>query len=232
MRLCTGRATKQTVTVESQDIAGSEAVQDALRDWQAVRDSADIQFAPLPPIKPPEPPEWWRRFNEWLAELFEPMGRALGLSWPVIMYILIGLTILLVMFVVWRLWLRPYLERRGQDDTSKADADWTPDRLAAESLLDEADRLAAVGQFDEAVHLLLQRSVRHIAAARPDWLLPASTAREIAGFPMLSERARAAFGAIATRVERSLFGLRSLDEADWTAARAAYSDFALAELGT
>jgi hypothetical protein len=33
------------------------------------------------------------------------------------------------------------------------------------------------------VHLLLQRSVHHIAEARPDWLLPASTAREIAGFP-------------------------------------------------
>ena len=66
--------------------------------------------------------------------------------------------------------------------------------------------------------------------ARPDWLLPASTAREIAMFPKLPERARTAFAVMAERVERSLFALRRLDEADWSAARGAYAQFALAEL--
>ncbi len=47
---------------------------------------------------------------------------------------------------------------------------------------------------------------------------------------MLPERARAAFAAIAARVERSLFALRDLDAADWREARAAYSDFALQRL--
>jgi len=218
------------VTVEGQHIAGSETTQDALRDWQAVRDSADIQFAPLPPIKPAEPPEWLRRLNEWLSELFESLGRAVGLSAPAMKYVLIGLTILLVLFIIWRLWLQPYLERSGTDETDEAEPEWAPDRSAAEALLAEADRLAREGRFDEAVHLLLQRSVSHIAEARPDWLMPASTAREITAFPMLPERARTAFGAIAARVERSLFALRRLDERDWTAAREAYADFALAEL--
>ena len=56
---------------------------------------------------------------------------------------------------------------------------------------------------------------------------PASTAREISVLPMLPERARSAFAAIASRVERSLFALRALDAEDWQAARAAYADFAL-----
>jgi hypothetical protein len=105
--------------------------------------------------------------------------------------------------------------------------EWIPDRDAAVALLEDADRLAADGRFGEAAHLLLQRSVHHIAEARPDWLQPASTAREIAVLPMLPERARQAFGAISTRVERSLFALRELDAADWQAARAAYAEFAL-----
>jgi hypothetical protein len=35
---------------------------------------------------------------------------------------------------------------------------------------------------------------------------------------------------IAERVERSLFALRRLGEADWSAARGAYAQFALADL--
>ena len=95
-------------------------------------------------------------------------------------------------------------------------------------MLDDADRLAAEGRFDEATHLLLQRSVGQIAAARPEWLEPSSTAREIAALPALPEPARHAFGVIAERVERSLFALRRLGPDDWQAARAAYADFALA----
>jgi hypothetical protein len=110
---------------------------------------------------------------------------------------------------------------------AEAQPEWTPDRADAVALLEDADRLAAEGRYGEAAHLLLQRSVRHIAEARPDWLQPASTAREIAVLPMLPERARRAFAAIAERVERSLFALRELDLADWQAARAAYADFAL-----
>ena len=99
---------------------------------------------------------------------------------------------------------------------------------AALALLEDADRLAAEGRFDEATHLLLKRSVGQIAAARPDLLEPSSTAREIAELPALSEAARGAFALIAGRVERSLFALRRLSVDDWDAARAAYADFALA----
>jgi len=218
------------VRVEGPQIAGSTAAQGAARDWQAVRDLADIQFAPLPPLKPPEPPPWLRKLNEFLQDIFGPVGEALGLSWPALKVVLIVLAILLVLFVLWRL-LWPVIEaRRGRPDGGEEE--WAPDRSAAAALLEDADRLASRGMYAEATHLLLQRSVSHIADARPDWLIPASTAREIAALPMLPARAREAFGTIAIRVERSLFALRDLNREDWDIARAAYADFALAELSS
>jgi len=77
---------------------------------------------------------------------------------------------------------------------------------------------------------LLRRSVHQIAEARPDWLAPSSTAREIAVLPGLGPRAREAFALIAGRVERGFYALIRLDADDWQVARAAYADFALAEI--
>ncbi|MEL6738985.1 MAG: hypothetical protein AAFO28_08670, partial [Pseudomonadota bacterium] len=77
---------------------------------------------------------------------------------------------------------------------------------------------------------LLKRSVGQIAASRPDWVDPSSTARELAALPRLSDAARRAFGVISEAVERSLFALRQLSREDWETARAAYADFALARI--
>lgn len=177
----------------------------------------------------PAVPEWLQALGRLLEALFAPIGRLLGMSWPVFQYVLIGLAALLVLFVLWRL-LLPLLafwrgRRRGVDEEP-----WAPDRAEAAALLEDADRLAAQGRFGEATHLLLRRSVRHISDARPDWLIPASTAREISALPMLPEAGRRAFATIADRVERCLFALRDLDAQDWAAARAAYADFARIEL--
>ncbi|MET0588348.1 MAG: hypothetical protein ABWZ75_07460 [Novosphingobium sp.] len=229
-------------------IEGSTAAQDALRDWEAVRASGDIQFKPLTPGKPNKPPEWLLDAQKWLADLFEPLGkwfaelfgpigrflrglfeplaRWLGISWPVFEKILFGLAVLGVLVLVWRI-VAPLIAARSGRKEGVAEENWAPTHAAAVALLEDADRLASEGRFGEAVHLLLQRSVSHIAEAQPDWLLPASTAREIAGLELLPLAARQAFGVIATRVERSLFALRDLDAGDWQAARSAYADFAL-----
>ncbi|MBV1690446.1 hypothetical protein KRR38_22875 [Novosphingobium sp. G106] len=221
------------MTTAGAQIAGSTAAQDAARDWQALRGDSDIQYAPLPPYQPPKPPEfpqWLKDLAEWLSwalnKIFGPVGEFLGLSWPVMKVIGIAGGILVVLAILWFWVIRPLLDARRPRELEE-EPEWSPDRNAAVALLEDADRLAAEGRYGEAAHLLLQRSVHHIAAARPDWLQPASTAREITVLPMLSERARQAFGTIATRVERSLFALRELDAADWQAARAAYADFAL-----
>ena len=202
---------------------------DAEQAWRAVREAGDIQFAPLPPIKPPQLPSWLQRLGEWLQELFLPIGKALGMSWPTLQYVLIALGILLVMVLLWVI-LRPLIARLRNKQQTDHEDEWLPDRDAAARLLAEAERLAQEGRYEDAVHLLLQRSVQQIADARPDWLFPASTAREIANFPMLPEKARNAFVVIAERVERSLFALRGLNESDWRVARDAYAEFALAKL--
>ena len=203
---------------------------DFLRDWQAVRGDDSIQYAPLPEPEEPETPEWLERFLDWLGDVFSPVGEALatamgaiGLSWPVLQWALLALAVLGVGVLVFR-FVQPF-RHRAPEPTRQPE--WAPDRHAALDLIAEADRLAAEGRFDAATHLLLQRSVGQIAELRPDLLRPSSTAREIAALPVLSDAAREAFAAIATRVERSLFALRRLDETDWQAARAAYSRFAL-----
>lgn len=229
MREGARRATTGRVSTTPDAIAGATAASQAARDWEAVRADAAIQFAPVPPPAPEKPPEWLKDLGEWLANLFEPLGRMLGFAGKPVLYGLAGLGVLLALWLLWqvgRRWAgwRPALR-------AEAEPEWTPAREAAMALLEDADRLAAEGRFAEATHLLLQRSVGQIAEARPEWLIPASTAREIAALPQLPEAARQAFGTIAGRVERGLFALRALDAGDWHEARAAYAAFALADLG-
>jgi len=209
---------------------------DSKAHWQALHDAGDIQFAPLPPEAPSPPSpfgQWLLRALEWLGRLlrpiFEPLGRWLGLGWPVMKLLLMAIAALLVLALLWHL-LAPLWQRRRARTPAAPAPDWHPDQAAALALLADADRLAAEGRFDEAVHVLLSRSVAQIDAARPGLLHPASTAREIAAALWLPAAARLAFAAIAQRVEASRFALRALVEADWTAARAAYADFALQRL--
>ena len=202
--------------------------------WEDLRADGDIQFDPitLPEPKPREPgwfDEVLRQIGEWLAELFAPVGGALGNWWPVLQWVLLALLALFVIYLIYRLVGPVGLNPRSGGGAGETD-EWTPDRAATIALLEDADRLAAEGRFDEATHLLLQRSVGQIAKARPDWVEPSSTARELAAIPALSDAARGAFAIISERVERSLFALRSLDRTDWETARAAYAEFALAKI--
>lgn len=208
---------------------GSGEIERASAAWEAVRADEAIQYAPIDLPEQPrrELPQWLQRFFEWLGDLLEPLGGLLGLSWPVFKWVLLAVFIALLAVLLWRLLAPAFAWRPAA--TLEAE-EWAPERAQALALLEEADRLAAAGRFDEATHLLLERSVGQIAAARPDWVEPSSTARELAALPALPEAARAAFGVIAERVERSLFALRSLGADDWQAARAAYADFALQRL--
>ncbi|MEM6909419.1 MAG: hypothetical protein AAF494_12135 [Pseudomonadota bacterium] len=206
----------------------------ARESWENLRDDGDIQFEPveIPPIEPRELSafeEALRDFFKWLGEVFAPIGQALGGSWVWLQWVILGLLAALILYLLIRTF-GPLVYNRKNAVAAEEVPEWQPDQAESLALLEDADRLAAAGQYDEATHLLLMRSVNQIATARPDWVEPSSTARELAALPALSEAARSAFGTISERVERSLFALRSLDRADWETARAAYAEFALTKL--
>lgn len=197
---------------------------DFARDWDALRGDGDIQYARVELPETPQPPDWLMRLQEWLSEVLAPVARTLAEAWPWLKWVLLAIGIALVLYILMRL-IGPGFFRRHARPTPEEE--WSPDRAVALALLEEADRLAEQGRYDEATHLLLQRSVGQIAEARPDLVEPATTARELAVLTALPDAARTAFGVIATRVERSLFALRSLNVEDWQVARSAYADFAL-----
>ncbi len=230
LRVVRSRATKWLVPERTgeTEVAQQAGGGDFTLDWQAVRADDAIQFAPIKLPPPPAPPAWLKTVGEWLEWLFSPLlglGEILGVSATAITWGAIGIVVLLAALLLWRLLSPLALYKNTEDDAEPA---WVPDSAAATLLLEDADRLAAEGRFDEATHLLLRRSVSQIREARPELLEPSSTAREIAVLPVLSDAARNGFGIIAERVERSLFALRSLSREDWLAAREAYAAFAIA----
>lgn len=211
-----------SATVPANDAAAAEAA------WRSIRESGDIQFAPVPPDPVPVTPDWLKALGRFLEWLLSPLGRLLGGSWSVIeMLMLVGAG-LGVLWIAWSL-LWPLWRERGTR-RRVAEPEWAPLREEALALLEDADRLAAKGLYGEAAHLLLKRSVGQIARARPDWLAPSSTAREIGTITGLSGEARAAFGTIASLVERARYALRPLGADEWSTAREAYSRFAIAPL--
>ena len=220
------------MTTPAPAIQGAQSAQDAAAAWQRVHADPTIQFAPIDlVIAPVKTPDWLLALDRILSSVLEPILRALGLSWPVGKWILLALAVALAAFAVWRM-TEPLRHgvRRNAAGGNQDDPEWQPDNAEALALLEDADRLAAAGHYDDATRLLLQRSVQHIAAARPDWVGRASTAREIAAIRALPERARSAFAVISARVERSLFALRALTADDWQTARGAYAEFALERL--
>jgi len=173
----------------------------------------------MTPAKPPKPPEWMHSLGEAMHEI-SPYAST-------IFYVClaVGAAILAYLVVTSMRRARP---SRDAEAAPEADAAaWRPTETAARALLADAEALAGQGRFEEAVHLLLQRSLEDIQRNRPRLLSPALTSREIAGADWMPGVVRRAFAAMAAPVERSLFGGRSLARSDWEEARAAYGEFAL-----
>lgn len=193
--------------------------------WKTIRADGSIQFdlpEKLPEPRDP-PPEW-----------LEPVLRAIGNfvqwvggGWQVILWVIgivIAIALLFALVPSLREWIAERLGRRRVVEEAPA---WTPTETRARALLEDADALAAEGRFDEAVHLLLFRSIDDIVAWRGDVVRPADTSRDIARAEALPPHARGVFAGIVAAVERSLFGGRALGADDWQRARADYAGFAL-----
>ncbi|MEP3050639.1 MAG: hypothetical protein ABJP48_12815 [Erythrobacter sp.] len=225
--MTTGTGTSAGQLGNAIDGGGSDV---SLDHWQEVRSNGDIQFEPVEiPVPAPREPNWFDHLLEFIGSLLQPVGQALGATWPILKWGLLAIALAALAYLIWKM-IDPIASLRGDAGSDTIEPEWQPDRSETIALLEDADRMAADGEYAAAIHLLLQRSVGQIAKIKPDWVSPSSTARELAVLPALSEKARAAFGTIAQRVERSLFALKSIDREDWEAARAAYAEFALAKI--
>jgi hypothetical protein len=186
---------------------------------RALLADGSIQFE-LARAQVPVVPAWARSFGHFLISIF-PVLRVL--FWCAVAAGVIFLLYLIARRLSGAAWPWP---RKTQNEAVE---DWRPAEAPARALLRDADALAQAGRYDEAVRLLLFRSIEDIESRRPKLVRPALTSRDIAGAQGIPEGARRAFTSIVSAVERSLFGGRALAEPDWGACRAAYERFAFAE---
>jgi hypothetical protein len=168
------------------------------------------------------PAEW-----VWLTDLLDAISPFFNLIfWSALAVAALAL--------LWFIGRETLASRFGRNPRIKAPAavqqtGYRPEPAKAKALLEEADRLAAMGRFDEAAHTLLHRSIEDIEQRIPQSIRKAQTSREIAGLPALTEAVRGAFAPITRAVEQSWFGGRKLDAQGYQVCRKAYADFALAE---
>lgn len=207
----------------------------------ALKADPTLQFTLHRAPPPPQPPEWLVALGKALNKVFEPIGRGLAWiahlfpNWPYARILLWGVLALVAVTILWAVvhrirhgeWRWPRFARRRVAAAHESSEAWVPDAAPVQEWLREADLLAADGRYAEAVHHLLRRSVDDIARRRPQLVRPALTSREISASSAIPGAARDLFAGIARLVERSLFGGRPVDGADWSAARDAYRAFAL-----
>jgi hypothetical protein len=219
--------------VQAADAARLEAAHRALRA------DPDIQFQ-LERVETPKPPEWLIHLLDRLGRALSPVGRFFGwidshlpaAPWArIFLWTVIAVAAIMLAIVLWRgfrdgRWEWPF-RRRLASAVPAAEEEWRPEEAPARAWLEEADRLAGEGRYAEAIHHLLLRSVEDIARRRPRLVRPALTSRELAAAGAVPAAARDLFARIAATVERSLFGGRDVEAADWNAARGDYADFVL-----
>lgn len=165
----------------------------------------------------------------WLAMVLDGIRDTLeALGSPVSFVFWAGLALLvgfLLHFLVTEVMDIKLLRPKPEANVANETYDWRPSTKEARDLLAAADKLANEGNFNEAVHLILLRSVEHIDQFRPFAVRSALTAREIGALSALPEPARPNFMRITNIVERSLFAGLDIDRSQFSACRQAYADF-------
>lgn len=107
----------------------------------------------------------------------------------------------------------------------------TPAAPGAGLVLAEWDRLADDGNYGEAVHALLLRSLEDIRRRLDHAPRPSLTSREIVDTVTLSDSAKTAFTLIVRAAERSHFGGRTPDRIEFLACRENYRRLAVGSGG-
>jgi hypothetical protein len=199
--------------------AGAAAEQKLAAAHQVLRQTKGLQFD-FTTAHPEKPPAWAEALLRFLSEFA-----------PVLKYVFWGgLALALVMiawFIVSELMSGRIDGRMGRKSFTQGGV--RPEPARALALLEEADRLAAEGRFDEAIHVLLFRSIDDISGRRPGAVKPALTSRDIVRLAAMPDEARHAFARIAEAVERTFFGGRPAAKDDFARCRSDYETFAFSE---
>ena len=197
---------------------GQTAEQQLVLAHKALLKTRGLQFD-FTGMAPPKPPAW-----------LEPLAKFLNAIGPALLYVFWGGVILgvalILYFILMELVPDGWFRKKRQAVTP---ADWRPAPETARALLEDADRLAAEQRFEEAIHLLLFRSIDDLASRRPGAVKPALTSRDISGLEVLPPAARSAFARLAEAVERTFFGGRPAGADEFGTARQDYEAFAFAE---
>jgi hypothetical protein len=178
-----------------------------------------LQFE-MSQIAPPEIPLWLRALAEFLSSL--------GPFLVYVFWIGVAAIVILILYLIISEIVRRLPDRaNGDNSETKKQPEYRPTAARARVLLEEADRLAAEGRFDEAARVLLHYSIEDMQTALSFAIAPGLTSREIARIEPLSAEGRSVFTRIAQAVEMSLFAGRPLDSDGFKRCREAYASFAL-----
>ena len=214
--------------------AGGEIANGAAPELQGLRalharllDDRSLQFDFRSASPPPPAPGWMKALGEFLARALQGAFPAL----KILFWVGVGAAVLLVIFLIGRELLGVRFARRRRSAAPRMPAlDLRPESWKARALLENADRLAAQGRYDQAVRLILHRGIEDIEAKRPRLVRPALTARDIAALEALPRKARTSFAEVAAIVEYSAFAGRPVGAAAYGQCRAAYQAFAFPEV--
>ncbi|MDC7676601.1 hypothetical protein [Asticcacaulis machinosus] len=231
--------TDASVSASAAAPSNASVTQDSLTSDQArslidkVNGSGYIQTH-FTQVKPPktEMPQWLKDLMHWLGDVITAIGKILaplGPIMPWLIYLLVFALAMLVLSPFVRMLIRQQIERFLPRDVMKPETMWRPTKDAAAALLHDIDALAAKGEYDEAVHLLLLRSVADLNAYRPDLVRTHYSSRDILSHPLLPADARPAFGEITRWVEMSYFAGIRVGREGFDACRQAYVDFVAIE---
>lgn len=210
--------------------AGPFVVDSAVAEAQTVtleNDSLQSEFLADTPPDPPETPGWLKAGLEFIGDILI----ALGPLFKVLLLAGAGFVVLAILAVILRELIGfelPFKRKKAEED--EIDIGYRPAEIHARTLLDDADKLAAEGRFDEAARLLLTRSIQDIESERDVSIPQSLTSREISRIDLIPGNAKPAFILIAQIVESAIFAGRGLDQAGFAQARNAYQSFALPEV--
>jgi Domain of unknown function (DUF4129) len=146
-------------------------------------------------------------------------------------FLLWGVVIVGIALLVF--WLGSELLRYGGDDKQLASTDdeagkSSVDLAVIQRPLGDAEELAARGEYTEAIHTLLLRTLQELVRSAAVRVSPAMTSREIlARVPLLAD-AREALAGLITAVEITHFGGDQATVDDYVRCRAQFQKFATA----